>query len=406
MAANLGQTSNSNASSSSTLPRPTTNTHGPSRLDLRRSASSQVRRGQASIAASASHSSGNIPDNTGQFAETAQPTTKSAFQPKVDIDRNFSQESQQRPDNLVLDAPDTDGIALLSGSEDLLAKVLERNDMLGSLCEEALLSTGRSRTIENFERLLELWYLDRRMEDISPRQRRCILPLAIKRVRIQIARRVADSHAAQTKGNPSRVEEGMGQGPTRVNFLDEWIASKAEPQLQSSPGLSQLLMIGNVDVIFEAGVPETKRIQFFEDIMTNSIFFRDLVTEFQLSQLPSSLHPLINIIRSFQHVNLWFSSRRDRSVLNRMKILAEQSTGYEWDWWPLRPKLRALRDNELRLFWKCVSSISSNRHKTYSMTYSIAVRRCGRSFQTPMPEQSITFSSIGTLILSCLILVR
>ena len=337
----------------------------------------------------------------------------------------FSQESDQSSDDSAFDALDNIDKPLVSESEDVLARALVKNEMLGSICKESLLKTGRFQTIGNLEKLLKLWHLDPvNIDLISPQYQLCMGLLDGKRLRIQIAHRLASSNAPRCKENRSTMEGGMEKGANRVSFLDTWIASNADPPPQSSRSASTLPRTANIrskslvhssidtakskedDAEFATEISRTKRIPKLEIIMTDSKVFRNLVTQFQLSLLPSFLEPLIATITSIQDVDVWFSSRQDRSISNQLKVFAKESTGQNWDWWPLRPKLRLLRDDETRLFWKCVSSVSPIEHKASSMIYSIVVRQCGRSYRMPMPKQSITSSNIGTLILSSLILVK
>jgi hypothetical protein len=54
---------------------------------------------------------------------------------------------------------------------------------------------------------------------------------------------------------------------------------------------------------------------------------------------------------------LFFSPSQVNSemISNQMKSFVEDFTMLDWNWWPLTPRMRALKTNEKRLVWKCVS---------------------------------------------------
>ncbi|KAF2998955.1 hypothetical protein E8E13_006894 [Curvularia kusanoi] len=51
--------------------------------------------------------------------------------------------------------------------------------------------------------------------------------------------------------------------------------------------------------------------------------------------------------------DIWLSDEQNVSLLNRVKAMIEDYTLLEWNWWPLQPRMRALRNLEKRLFWRC-----------------------------------------------------
>lgn len=49
------------------------------------------------------------------------------------------------------------------------------------------------------------------------------------------------------------------------------------------------------------------------------------------------------------------------SVVNYLKGIVEDLTGETWDWWPLKPRMRALGKGEVRLRWECVRNPTFER---------------------------------------------
>ena len=49
------------------------------------------------------------------------------------------------------------------------------------------------------------------------------------------------------------------------------------------------------------------------------------------------------------------SDGKEYNFANSMKLYVENLTGERWDWWPLCPSFRQLRQDEIRIQWYCVS---------------------------------------------------
>lgn len=49
------------------------------------------------------------------------------------------------------------------------------------------------------------------------------------------------------------------------------------------------------------------------------------------------------------------SNGKEYNLINSIKLYVEYLTGEAWDWWPLRPSLRQLLEDEIRVLWRCVS---------------------------------------------------
>jgi hypothetical protein len=49
------------------------------------------------------------------------------------------------------------------------------------------------------------------------------------------------------------------------------------------------------------------------------------------------------------------------TAANYLKGIVEDFTGETWDWWPLKPRMRALTKGEVRLWWDCVRNSTFER---------------------------------------------
>jgi hypothetical protein len=115
--------------------------------------------------------------------------------------------------------------------------------------------------------------------------------------------------------------------------------------------------------------------------------FRNLSTNLCLSLLPASFKSLTRVLMSLPRHCIWFSEDEDRSISNRIKIFIEGVTEENWNWWPLRPKMKVLQKEQTRVQWICVSkSPSQLRHE---LTFnSIAIHTYGPSY----PNQMLKFT--------------
>ncbi len=93
-----------------------------------------------------------------------------------------------------------------------------------------------------------------------------------------------------------------------------------------------------------------------EMFLIESEAFRNLVTGFRMLLLPQILQSLLRVIRAIPSNQLWMEKSAQSLLFNRLKISIEKSTQESWNWWPFRPTLQALRGDQTRLHWGCVST--------------------------------------------------
>jgi hypothetical protein len=86
-----------------------------------------------------------------------------------------------------------------------------------------------------------------------------------------------------------------------------------------------------------------------EHFFLNSRPFKAVLDGFRELLLPPSLRDILPAS------SVEISTEEDSSMSNRVKGFIEDFTMLDWDWWPLRPRMRALEAGERRLIWTCVS---------------------------------------------------
>lgn len=228
----------------------------------------------------------------------------------------------------------------------LLTNLFVENQQLRPLYDEALNKVGRDRFIENFRRLLKRWYLDLSLVAKTESEKTTIQLLRSRWRRRGIAQRLADIYQPQSEEthaewdrHVTRVQE---EGLSKV---ENWLADNNEKPL-SKPEDSHFSSDedggdGEIDV----DMSTMPHITAMEKFLLESHAFHSLVTRFKVFLLPRTLHSLVQVILTIPSDRIFFSKSEDSSVSNKMKIWLEGITQENWNWWPLRPKMRRLEEN-------------------------------------------------------------
>jgi hypothetical protein len=146
---------------------------------------------------------------------------------------------------------------------------------------------------------------------------------------------------------------GFATPKTRVPFdpaPEEW--NGAEPEnwaLQEDDSLDES------DDENKPSVKLLSKVSEAENFLLEGEPFQRLLTTFRTFLMPASLSHLTRVLMSLPSDRIWFSDMDDNSILNKFKILVEDLTVEDWQWWPLRPKMRRLQMDQTRVHWLCVS---------------------------------------------------
>ena len=242
---------------------------------------------------------------------------------------------------------------------------LAQHSDLKPLFEEGLRRMNKNRFVNNLRRLLKKYHLDL-SKDIEKDSDRVLSQLLQGQVsRIRIARYIA--HKFNSEYNEIQAQIGKQMHETRDGILnrDAWNTGNADSEFQSKAAkLEALNNIPSSDdetFIYEnnGDANEYRGLLLnavdMEEIMTRGRPFQNLSMSLEILALPATLGSLTRLLMSIPNDRIWFSAENNLSFLNRLKIFMEEHTEENWNWWPLQPRMRVLKSNQIRLHWRCVS---------------------------------------------------
>lgn len=245
-----------------------------------------------------------------------------------------------------------------------LAQMLTTDPDLAPLFRIVLGRMERGRFINTIRKLLKPYYRNLLQEVSNERQRASVQLLKSRRGRHRIGIAILkflDSNVDKEdsgKEDSEKRDEFLEQIQRRAEFLNTWISQLPhvdglEDQVDFDDGLSD--EDGDCSST-ESDGPDFPQLVEMEKFFRESKSFGLLLGEFRKLLLPRELRHVVNTIPRTQ---IWLSREQDRTLFNRAKALIEDYTQLEWDWWPLKPRMRDLNDGETRVIWKCVSHTAS-----------------------------------------------
>ena len=267
----------------------------------------------------------------------------------------------------------TSKIPQVKMAENHLADILAQHSHLISLHKDALSKIGAARFIENFRRLLKIYYLDLRQNADTNLKRASIDVLKKRWSRHRIAQQIVEIYEPCS----DEIKTGM-QKPedrqARMSGIELWIVRNRafSSKVHSSEHVHSVkqdeetnMQHWEIESSSEESDSETEshaiepwpNIAEMEKFILGGIAFQNLIANFHAFLLPRDLRTQITrALLCIPKKDRWFSSEEDLSFQNRFKIFAESITEQDWDWWPFRAKMRPLKKNETRLHWYCVST--------------------------------------------------
>ncbi|KAG4439306.1 hypothetical protein IFR05_005239 [Cadophora sp. M221] len=253
-------------------------------------------------------------------------------------------------------------------AEQNLGYLLARNPQFRPLSEEALHRVGKIRFVDNLRRLLKRYYIDLRPIATTKLEIATVNLLRSRYSRARLAQQISDILAPE---NEETNEEIVQHAETKRQELESWIAHNPEfvPPGEVVEDLDLEIDESSSDeeVIEETRVPTGKvQVEIEEpnlpniDQMENFLLtggdgspFQTLSTHLRLFLLPPTLGPLVRILMSLPQERVWLDVDEDNSLLNKFKSFVEDMTEENWNWWPLRPRMRNLEKDQMRLHWLC-----------------------------------------------------
>ncbi|KAJ5273156.1 P-loop containing nucleoside triphosphate hydrolase protein [Penicillium angulare] len=152
--------------------------------------------------------------------------------------------------------------------------------------------------------------------------------------------------------------------PEGRDELDSDSDSEAD-SIPDAPEIAERTLVDDLQriehLIFQSNAFQMMEREFHDFVFPSmrSILFKWILEKRRNGEFMSTqLLNLEVVVSELQHVppdKIALSFDEDTSILNTIKGLWEAFTAERWDWWPLRPYMRALGNDEARLHWQCVS---------------------------------------------------
>ena len=255
-----------------------------------------------------------------------------------------------------------------------LGELLARHEELRPLYEIALSKISKERLVGNLRRMLKQYYLDLANTARTNLEKAAVQLLRSRWDRIRLSQQIADIIHPDTADEP---EPEISDVPDKKLYLESWLANNPGFRGSNGPEFDTSLYQkddhnsnssstdndDSDDSGSDAGDQSRNinplglfpKIAEVERFFTGGNSFQQLSMNLQRFLLPTSMFPLIQMLMAVPNENIWFSDENDNSILNLFKIVIEDLTEENWHWWPFRPKMRMLQENETRVHWRCVS---------------------------------------------------
>jgi hypothetical protein len=259
--------------------------------------------------------------------------------------------------------------------------LLAQHEDLKPLYEIALGRMGKERFVNNFRRILKRYYLDLVQSTNTNLERATVHLLRSRWSRVRMAQDIVDRVSPESDELYAQRLDDTRDIEDRIPTLERWIAG--------NPGLAPPLEPQDIgdevevraddldDAASDSDQEEEDRdvrssllpnVAEMESFLLQGDSFRSLVANTCLFLLPAALTPLSRVLMTIPYDRIYFSSKDNFSVLNRVKGFAEDHTEENWNWWPLQPRMRPLAKDQTRVYWKCV------RTSIYSVVWNSLIR--------------------------------
>lgn len=309
----------------------------------------------------------------------------------------LSDEKSERSDDdiksVVSDGTDNDSLTYgRKTSQEAIAErylgiLLANNHELKPLYEEALTRMSKSRFVDNVRRLLKRYYLDLVLCTRTNLEKVTIHLLKNRWSRTRMAQHIADLLKPENEEFRVQIEEQTQGTKDRLHDLSIWI--EKIPRLSCPDLTPELAIMDDKDLTSDDEDDEEddkntgalSNIGEMEEFLTRGSPFRTLLSNLRIFLLPASLDTLTRVIMSIPSDRIWFSEKDDLSLSNQIKAFVEDYTEENWNWWPLRARMRELQINQTRLHWRCVSIHSTSAIiANFLISYSTAIRIFGQNY--------------------------
>ncbi|CAN9169370.1 unnamed protein product [Alternaria alternata] len=258
-----------------------------------------------------------------------------------------------------------------------VAYVLANDTKLRALCSRVVDEVGKAEFANEGRKLLKSFYCGLLMDAKTQLEKQSVSLLKSRKGRIRISSSIADiinspdvehSEAGRRAEEQIRMRtkrlEMWAEDYTHISHADEdsherdAVQRRLVERMDGQPEDSEHLDSGSshggdsdeeFDLEGETKENFMTKVTEMENFFRNSRSFEVLLDGFRELLLPQSLRDILPA------TSVEISTEEDKSISNQMKSFVEDFTMLDWNWWPLTPRMRALKTNEKRLIWKCVS---------------------------------------------------
>ncbi|CAN9186541.1 unnamed protein product, partial [Alternaria alternata] len=256
-----------------------------------------------------------------------------------------------------------------------VAYVLANDTELRALCIRVVKELGKAEFANEGRKLLKSFYCGLLMDAKTQLEKQSVSLLKSRKGRIRISSSIAEiinspdvehSEAGriaeeQIRMRTKRLEiwaEDYTHTPHADEDSHEWdaVQRRLVERMDRQPEDSEHLDSGSshggdsdeeFDLEGETQENFVTKVTEMENFFRNSRSFEILLDGFRELLLPQSLRDILPA------TSVEISTEEDKSISNQMKSFVEDFTMLDWNWWPLTPRMRALKTSEKRLIWKC-----------------------------------------------------
>lgn len=354
--------------------------------DLRRSLQYQIHQNQnPTFASSVFHDSGYCGSAGDRISILARSvTTSQCADPSIDVDLRISEPTEPQgslgaADQSSLIDKEYDVRSLISVDDDIQSQlggpttprlyIAEQaiGDFLASLkeirplYEESLRILGKHRFINNFRRLLKMYYIDLRPIAKTKLEKATVDILRSRNSRANVAVNIFDAVNTDKEGDD---EDKVTYAVDKRKELESWIQQSefgspngdgSVPELDEEDNDEDEHGEEGQNEVDDTQLPNVAEMENFLLTCGDGQPFRELLRNIRVFLVAQDMRSLSQLLSSIPKERIWLDMNNDVSIPNKIKSFVEDATEGNWNWWPLGARMKMLQENQTRLHWICVS---------------------------------------------------
>ncbi|KAK4947760.1 hypothetical protein LTR10_013268 [Elasticomyces elasticus] len=237
------------------------------------------------------------------------------------------------------------------------------NEGLQSPAKELLARMGRERFIENLRRLLMAYYKSQKQLALSNLEHAVVKLLSSRTLREGFAIYVADQLVPTSERMRLDHEKDMARILDKRASVEAWLANNlafASHSGSSEDGDDEDANAQHDDSgdsedenQTEVTQAEYAHISRAAQFLCAGDAFENLLLDIQVLLIPSEFRILAQTLLTIRKDDVRIDSEYRPAFGNKCKILVNEATSVDWNWWPLSPVIPPLPVDRVRIWWKC-----------------------------------------------------